>query len=117
MSFSSIVGDATCPLGTAEGTRYLEVTAQVGGAEGVVCDADYSPVLEALASTLWSSVPYALSATPDPATISVSADEGSGAETLDPAAWVYNAAENTVRLRTDDPPAEGATLEISYTAL
>ena len=115
VTFTSFVGGAGCP-GTAAGVRYLDVTTQLDGAVGDVCDADLSDELDDLMGLVWNSAPFALSDTPDQTTIMVLVDDGVSQVVLDPTAWAYDAIGNTLRIRSFSAPA-GAAIEVIYEPL
>ncbi|MEQ1507318.1 MAG: vWA domain-containing protein [Myxococcota bacterium] len=118
ITFSSIVTPiGNCQTGTSVGRRYLDVTDAVGGIEESICANDYGPALTTLAETLFTSVPYELSATADPATIVVTADEATGTIVVDPAAIVYDPLENTIRFTSAYHPPAGTDLHVTYERL
>lgn len=120
VTFTSIVTPiGNCPTGSTVGNRYLNTTSYVGaGVTESICANDYSGALTELANSLWTSVPYELSALPlDPAGIAITADEATGSVALDAADWVYDPIDNTVRFTSAYHPPAGTDLHVAYEPL
>jgi hypothetical protein len=119
VSFTSIVTPVgNCNTGSTVGNRYLNVTGALGGVTESICANDYSGALVDLASELYTSVPYELSALPlDAALITVTADEGTGPVVLDAADYVYDATANSIRLTSSYAPQAGTDLHVTYEPL
>lgn len=113
-----------CPGVSTPGTRYMDVTAGVGGIFWSLCDLPWTGALEAIGlDAAGLKREYFLSQIPVPGTIKVSIDEGGNTlafEEFDQAAgtgdWVYTATRNSVTFLTYVPnPA--AKVNIEYDVL
>ncbi|MCA9492862.1 MAG: hypothetical protein KC621_23180 [Myxococcales bacterium] len=111
-SFTSIVTPlAGCPTGDEPGDKYLGLTNRVGGAKGSICAANYAPTLLSMSQGWWTSEPFELTRAPlDPATMDVTLDGVS----VDPADWVWDDEQGTVRFTHGFAPAPGSSVRVTY---
>ena len=112
-SVSAIIPmDLTCTTAGPPGPRFRSVAEQTGGATLSVCQTDYSPILDRIATL--SGGPqrdFRLSSTPaDPTQIEVQVDD----QTWDRTRWHFDEASNSVIFETGSIPNPGQVIAVRY---
>src|SRR5690606_9085695 len=97
-----------CNTGYYKAHQYASAVSQTNGTWGSICSSDYTPTLQAISQNIQTILKhqFALSHAPDAGTIHVKVNGqtmGSG----------WNIAGNVITFT--EPPAEGATIAVSYT--
>jgi hypothetical protein len=97
-----------CPTAPGTGVRYSEAVQATGGSFAWICDQDYSPVFEAVASHVFMpQTSFVLSHTPQAGSITVTVNGqpvSSG--------WSYDSTSNAVVFGS--APPGGATINVTY---
>lgn len=114
-AITAIVGDVPGGCATAAaGTGYYEAAAATQGAFLSICESDWSGYFKAIAtlSSTGATDRFALSSSPDPASITVRV-EGELVTT----GWTYDEAGNAIVFDADQLPESGAQILVDYTIL
>ncbi|MEQ9364581.1 MAG: hypothetical protein RIF32_10070, partial [Leptospirales bacterium] len=94
---------------------YYNLAAATGGGSSSICNTDYSPVLEAIASqTAGKASEYVLQHAPVSSSLSVIVN-GESVPRNAANGFSYDAAGNSIVFAGSYLPAAGATIEVSYT--